>query len=620
MTKKITWLVVSGLMILVLVLSSCAPASKTLTTPTAPASPTTPTALATPTAPLRTAAVALDKPKYGGELKLGWRTEITYFDTIIGRPQTAFTYQITNETLWSGDWARGPAGGYGSNELSFRTSGLDILPEQAAGHLAESWEFDIGSEVSTITFHIRKGIRWALNPNSEASRLVNGRELTADDVASTLKTYITDKRSYVYVNEPRLRTAKITAADKWTVKIEVPTIDFELARTRFGEGSHIVPPEVVQKYGDMRDWKNSIGTGPFILTDFVSASSATLVRNPNYWMKDPIGPGKGNQLPYLDGVKFLVMPDQSTLYAALRTAKIDRYGGYVGGADILWEDAALLKKQTPQLMVKEMELTAVEVGIALKINKSPFNDTRVRRAMMLAIDFERIKKEFFGGNAKILTWPVVDVGEYAAAYLGLDDPQMPASVKELYSYNPEKAKALLKEAGYPQGFKTNIVLENRPAEIYYHEILADMWSKVGINVELRLLERAPFNAARVPTGFDQMIATHNVRVGATYDMRQLYGAQSGNMSEIDDPVVKDAYEKIQTARIFNRPEAARLYKELMKHVLDQVWAIPRVATPKYLFWWPWIKNYSGEESMTSSNVVWYKYVWLDEQLKKSMGY
>ena len=90
----------------------------------------------------------------------------------------------------------------------------------------------------------------------------------------------------------------------------------------------VVPPEVMQKYGDMTNWKNSVGTGPFMLTDWIPGSEAVYVRNPNYWMKDPIGPGKGNQLPYLDGVSIVILPDASTQQAALRTAKIDQISGY----------------------------------------------------------------------------------------------------------------------------------------------------------------------------------------------------------------------------------------------------------------------------------------------------
>ena len=92
----------------------------------------------------------------------------------------------------------------------------------------------------------------------------------------------------------------------------------------------------MDKYGDMTNWKNSEGTGPFILKDYVAGSQVIMVRNPNYWMTDPIGSGKGNQLPYLDSVRCLILPDASTRQAAMRTSKIDVLSGQ------LWEDAGNL--------------------------------------------------------------------------------------------------------------------------------------------------------------------------------------------------------------------------------------------------------------------------------------
>ncbi len=77
----------------------------------------------------------------------------------------------------------------------------------------------------------------------------------------------------------------------------------------------------------MQDWRNSVGTGPFMLTDFVSNSKATFVRNPNYWMKNPCGPGEGDQLPYVDGVKLLIIPDPATAVSAFRTGKLDLLSG-----------------------------------------------------------------------------------------------------------------------------------------------------------------------------------------------------------------------------------------------------------------------------------------------------
>jgi peptide/nickel transport system substrate-binding protein len=101
------------------------------------------------------------------------------------------------------------------------------------------------------------------------------------------------------------------------------------------------PPETVAKYGDMKDWQNAVGTGPFMLTDYVSGSSITFARNPDYWMKDPLHPQ--NQLPYVDGVKLLIIPDTSTALSALRTGKLDVMEA------VVWDDTVSLKKTSPDL-------------------------------------------------------------------------------------------------------------------------------------------------------------------------------------------------------------------------------------------------------------------------------
>ncbi|MBI2830334.1 MAG: ABC transporter substrate-binding protein, partial [Chloroflexi bacterium] len=557
-----------------------------------------------------------ETPKYGGIINLVQSGEITWWEDIVTRGATpGAVFRITNEAPWAGDWAKGPAGGYGSNETTW--DGAFDKWANKAGYIAESWKFDIGAETSSVTWNIRKGVRWALNPNSEASRLVNGRELTADDVVFSLKQVITDSRAYIYRAQPELRVAKITAPDKYTVKIEVPSAIFQSAVSRFGDSLFIVPPEVVQKLGDMNDWKRSVGTGPFILTDFVPAGSATFVRNPNYWMKDPIGPGKGNQLPYLDGIKILMILDRSTLLAALRTGKIDVLSY---GTTITLDDARTIKQTTPQLLSHTVLPSTSPRFINMRVDRAPFNDKRIRRALMMATDFEGIKNKYYAGEAQILSWPIVYNKEYGAAYLGLDDPEMPDSVKELYIYNPEKAKALLKEAGYPNGFKTKLTMRNTTEYVDYFSIIKDMWAKAGIELTLDPKELGARKAILGTRNYEMMFDGDSAPLSQLYTMVQMRGL-GNNFSYIDDPVIEQDYARVQKAAgSLNFDEADRLHKELMKHVLDQAYTIPGVAPSTYYFWWPWLKNYNGEGAVGYFHRNYYNWVWLDQGLKKSMGF
>ncbi len=622
MKKKILWLVVSCLMVLSLVMAACAPAAVEEEEEKAPV-----TEEKAPEQKVEEEVVApaVEKPKYGGVLKVGYPKEITKFDEVVGGGGSNDITMLTNESLWGGDWTKGPAGGYGTNETDW-TNKTDIW-ENNTGYIAESWEIPnkIEGELATLVWHIRKGVHWALSPESKARRLVGGRELTADDVVFSLKQVITDPRADLYKTSPDLRIAKITSPAPWTVKIEVPWESFEAAISRLADYVTIVPPEVVQQLGDMNDWKLNCGTGPFMLTDFVPGSTATLVRNPNYWNKDPIGPGKGNQLPYVDGVKYLIIRDRSTMLSAIRTAKIDHIRcDYWSNATL--EEVTSLKKTTPQLMsMRATGLVNAQGQVAVKLSSPPFNDIRVRRALMMAIDWEGIKNDYFGGGARYVNFPITYSKEFAAAYYGPDEQgqwpsDCPESVKELYSYNPEKARELLAEAGYPQGFKTNMILTSEPADIDYFSIIADMWAKVGIDLELRPKEAGSYETIKIKKSWDQMFEGLSCNIANIYKQSYYYGESPQNMSGVNDPVVNESHPKIQRAIVTGRAEANRLHRELMKYMLDQVWVIPRVIPLTYNLWWPWIKNYRGELFLGFTHKHFYDHIWLDQELKKSMGY
>ncbi|MEK7353222.1 MAG: ABC transporter substrate-binding protein, partial [Chloroflexota bacterium] len=475
MSKKVFWLVVSGLMVISLVMAACAPAA-TPTTPTpAPATPTTPTAPTTPTTPAQERpqkeAVSPEAPNYGGTLTLAQNTDVTLWDP--SRNITGLTMSLIQQELFQGDWAKGPAGGYGTSETDWGAAANDLF-DLKTGYLANGWKWtvDEAKGQGTIIFQIRPGVRWALNPKSEASRLVAGREVTADDVVFSLKRGATWELAFIYGFYREFRAVDITKTGPREVTIKVPLDNLVTAVSRFSNAIYIVPPEVVTKYGDMNNWRNAQGTGPFMLADYVPASQIVFARNPNYWDRDPVGPGKGNQLPYLDGVRILILPDASTRLAALRTGKVDQMTG------VSMEDSVQLRKNA-QALLERIYVSTDGRGtpLAMRLDKPelPFKDIRVRRAMMMAIDFQGIRNSLYGGVGQIVTFPYSSVKEYERLYVGLDDPDFPESARELYSYNPEKAKQLLKEAGYPNGFKTSMVLTS--TEVDYYSIIKDMWAK-----------------------------------------------------------------------------------------------------------------------------------------------
>jgi peptide/nickel transport system substrate-binding protein len=597
---------------LLLAVSCASPAQTTTTTP--PTTTTRPPS-GTTTAPPQT--TASEKPQYGGTLRLALIQDVTVFDDVVGTGfGPVWTQRLTNDVIWQGDWTKGHAGGYGTDETDWR-DWYDVFDHKGAmAATSWKWTLDAQNNQGTLVYQIRQGVHFSLNPDSEASRLVAGRQMTVDDVVFSMKQVTTDARAYIYKSYPELRGADIQKTGPWEVTIKVPFNAMITAVAKLGAYVNIVPQEVVKKYGDMGDWHNAAGTGPFILKDYVTGSVITLVKNDKYWATDPIGPGKGNQLPYIDGLKYLIIPDASTRLAALRTGKVDQF------PSVTYDDAASVKSSAPAIKSIEGILGGDPWWIYMNSQKAPFNDVRVRRALSMATDLQTIKNTVNHGLGEILTWPVEYLPSYKDIYLGLDDPAMPATVKELYTYNPTKAKQLLADAGFPNGFKTTALISQ--VEVDYMSIIKDMWSKVGVQLDLNVQDIGTRTSLYRQGTYDiTSQAGGRGPLSVFYHMVTMVGHSpaGGSGSNINDPVIDKASATMQAQYLVDPAAAKATFKDSMKYVLDQAYVISRPMYPLTNLWWPWVKNYTGEYSVGYIMYdSWAQWVWIDQALKQSMGH
>ena len=589
----------------IITLVSCGAAA---TTTTAKPANTTPSTVA-PTTALKgvaTATTLAEKPKYGGILTTVATSTVITWDEAFAMTTTlgGFTH---NEPA-PGDWAKGPAG---TGEADWTYSGNDRLRLKKGG-IIESWDVP---EVGHIIFHVRPDVHFALNPNNEASRLVNGRELVAEDFVKSFQRLCTEPRAYVKNSYPRLsETTVFTAPDKYTVDIKMPASEFADGMSQWFDRNHIIAPELAAKYGNVNRWDLQVGTGPFILTDYVEASSATFAKNPKYYAKDPVGPGKGNQLPYVDSAKLLIITDTSTAQAALRTSKIDQL------RFATLDDAEAVTKTTSGLEAKRyLEHGPSSIGMHLYDPALPTSNVKVRRALFMGIDFNGLKDQLYRGDAEVDVWPFPDLKEYHSMFLPLKEA--PASVQELYSYNPERAKALLKEAGYPNGFKSKIIVNNVVMDVDFLSAVKAMWAKVGVDLEIQVKEAGVYTSLWQRMSYEDMIFAPGSGIGSYYRMISFDTPAYWNPGQVNDPKVQET--KLKIYQLFNQQkidELDAMYKDLLKYVKDQAWYVPRPLAYSYVLWWPWVKNYHGELNVgwAGPSWGWAQYVWVDEALKNKM--
>lgn len=598
--KKSLVFIIGLIMVAVLAMASCQGTS----TPqgsqgqTVPAQVTQSTQPAQTTAPettVQTTTAAVAGPQYGGTFAYAISQDTLGFDEALGvGPWYAHALHLTNEELLQGDWANGPAG---TGKYGFQTNSVASVATWA-GCIAESWEL---KGTTSLIFHIRHGIYWQNKPP------VNGRELNADDVVFSLKRNFETPGAYLYNTYPKAqRPTSITAPDKWTVVVECPEGQAGELLEACGDVCRIVAPEAISQFGPIKDWRNVIGTGPFLFVDYVPASSMRYARNPNYWATDPLNPTK--KLPYVDYVKILVIPDASTSLAALRTGKSDMIGG------IGWEERADLRKAKPDLG-ESMVVAEVPTIIFMRTDKAPFNNIKVRQALAMGLNRKGMVQDYYKGNASLLNFPVANLPDLQGCYTPVD--QLPQEAKELFDYNPTKAKQLLADAGYPTGFKASIVIFNAAALMDLFAIVKDDWSKIGVELQLDVREYAVWTAMTNNHNYDSMIY-RGMSASIPYKLYSMRPGTTQNISMINDPHINDTYPTL-AANYFNQSERDKIMKEVAIYSLKQGWMIQLPATYGYIEWWPWVHNFEGAVAIGRNNQwVFPKYLWVDAQKKAQM--
>jgi peptide/nickel transport system substrate-binding protein len=433
---------------------------------------------------------------------------------------------------------------------------------------------------------------------------MESREFTAEDAVFNLKRLYDAPiggpwKSHGY-------TKSIYAKDKYTVVIETskfyPEWWYDIMS---GRGTVHYPPEVVK--AGAGDWKNLIGTGPFVMKEHVPGAFMKYAKNPNYWRKTTID-GKEYNIPFIDELVQPVMVDKATILAALRTAKIDQW---VLTEPVYYETLA---KTAPELKFRKGINNGTFIWIAMRNDVEPFNNRDVRRAMFIGTDRESIRDGAFP-EGFTYWWPIA---EGLPGHVPME--KLPPSTRELFEYNPEKAKKMLADAGYPNGFEIEIVVPSNTARrVEAAEMAIGMWEKLGVKTKVVGYDRVAFQKVARTKEYKHVLIFSGDSLLPLYNLHKAFhpnGARNGAM--YDNPRFTALVDKAMET--FDDKERTAIMEELFVMALDDAPYIPVAVYNVGNYWWPWVQNYFGEVNQQHFVQPPYDSLWIDQAMKKKMGH
>jgi ABC-type transport system substrate-binding protein len=226
----------------------------------------------------------------------------------------------------------------------------------------------------------------------------------------------------------------------------------------------------------------------------------------------------------------------------------------------------------------------------------------------MALDRPTIAKTYYGG-----TVDGKPCGVTSPVFKGWMTPfdEWPQALKDEYTYNPTKAKQLLAEAGYPTGFKTNIVASTA-IDLDLMQIIKSQFLDIGVDMEIRAMEPGATDAYTSAMKHDQMC--YGGQTGFVFPLniiavRRHSKKSTANFTGNNDPVYDAMVDSVAVAA--TEDEASKLMRDMEIYLLKQHWDIYIFPLKGYTLWQPYLKGYSGEIAGQDQGRVWAR-LWIDK--------
>lgn len=411
---------------------------------------------------------------------------------------------------------------------------LNVIPK-----LAESWE---QPDDTTYIFHLRKGVKFH-----------SGREMKAEDVKYSFDRILSPELgalgsspSYAGVLD------KVEVVDEYTVKMTTKEISAPFLAAMSSIYCAIVDKDVVEANEGKLD-KADGGTGPFTLGEWIPDNSVTVHRFPGYWREGV----------NFERIEFYVIADASARMNALRTGEVQLIVG----------DSAMLAlaEGAKDITVHKVQ-TRNYAAICLNMNHEALKDARVRQAISLALNRQEIIDLAFNGEAEISGFIPASMGHWA----------VDVSEHPLYRQNVEKAKELLREAGFDKGLSLKMTVGLLDTIRNAGTVIQQQLKAVGIDVTVENKENAQYIADWKAHAFDMMICQNGAGTDPNRGVAFFFATgASANIAEYSNPRV-DELVKLG-ANTTKAEERRAYYHEAIGIILDECPNVTYASPYDYYF-------------------------------------
>jgi ABC-type transport system substrate-binding protein len=429
----------------------------------------------------------------------------------------------------------------------------EVIPD-----VAERWDT---SDARVWTFHLRRGVQWQAGYG----------ELTARDVLYSYNRVLDPATASPYRNE-FANVEEFSAPDDYTVVIRLKTADgnFPHQVASYHQGQ-IVKQEAVEKFGDQYAM-NPVGTGAFFMERFVPNSEIILTRHDGYYK----GPSK------LRKVTYRIIKDESTTEVALKNREVDL------GRQNLDEALDRLQKDD-RFTLYSTEGNAVGVLI-FNLEYEPFSKVAVRQAVAHAIDWTAIIK----ASGPLTSSAVVS---FVPSWMSIYTSDVPK-----YAFDPGRSRALLREAGYPDGFSFRCMRSSAGGGPTDEDLLVqDFLARVGIKLDFELVETTVYNQRRNRGDFQMtsrnLPAVNPDQVLFSYLHPSNMAPRGLNGARYDNPTLTAMLEQGRAES--NPATRLTLYHDVQRIAMTDLPYLPRLTSKTY---WPAWKAVKGVAINKLTNV------------------